>query len=61
LFSGRAVGVIVETGLKTELGKIASAISNVETAKAPLMIRMEKFSKHISIIVIIACIFLNYY
>jgi len=54
--SGRAVGIVVETGLNTEVGKIAQAISILDTSKLPLIHRMEKFAKHISYIVLIFCI-----
>lgn len=53
--SGRGLGVVVETGLKTELGKIAQAVTSMETVKPPLIRRMEKFSGEISIIVLFAC------
>jgi calcium-translocating P-type ATPase len=53
--SGRATGIVVETGLNTEVGKIAEAITTINTSKPPLIHRMEKFAKHISYIVIIAC------
>ncbi|HSA06865.1 MAG TPA: HAD-IC family P-type ATPase [Candidatus Gastranaerophilales bacterium] len=53
--SGRGLGVVVETGLNTEIGKIAESIGFVKTAKAPLVIRMEKFSHQISLIVLFAC------
>lgn len=54
--SGRGVGIVVETGLNTEVGKIAEAITGIDISKPPLIYRMEKFAKHISYIVIIACI-----
>ena len=54
--SGRATGIVVEIGLNTEVGKIAQAISILDTSKPPLIHRMEKFAKHISYIVGIVCI-----
>lgn len=56
LTSGRASGIVVETGLSTEVGKIAEAITTIDTSKPPLIHRMEKFSRHISYIIIAACI-----
>ncbi len=56
--SGRASGVIVETGGNTELGKIAEIITELDVSKSPLIYRIEKFSKHISYIIIISCIFI---
>lgn len=54
--SGRATGVVVETGINTEVGKIAEAITTIDISKPPLIHRMEKFAKHISYIVVVACI-----
>lgn len=48
---GRATGVVVETGLRTELGKIATAVIGAPAAQPPLLVRMEKFSRKIAIAV----------
>lgn len=58
IFSGRAWGIVAETGLKTEVGKIANIINQTETNKAPLIIRMERFTKHISFIILVLCLIL---
>jgi len=58
--SGRATGIIVETGLNTEVGKIAKAIINLDSSKAPLICRMEKFVNRISYIIIIFCIIIAF-
>ncbi len=52
--SGRARGIITTTGLNTEIGKIAESITSIDTSKPPLIVRMEKFAKQVSIIVLIA-------
>jgi len=54
--TGRACGIVVGTGTKTEIGLIAEAVSGTETAKPPLLIRMEEFSQKIGILVISASI-----
>ncbi|MFA7413749.1 MAG: HAD-IC family P-type ATPase [Rhizobium sp.] len=55
---GRGRGVVVTTGVNTELGKIADAIQQRSTSKPPLMIRMEEFTQRIAIAVGIAIVFL---
>lgn len=55
VISGRAWGVVVQTGLNTEVGKIADIISSSQKTKPPLIIRMEKFTKNISIIILFLC------
>lgn len=56
---GRAVGVVVKTGINTEIGKIADTITNTKEEKSPLTIRVEKFSKQISILVLIVAIIIT--
>lgn len=56
LNSGRARGLVVATGLRTELGQIAEAVVSEETARPPLLLRMELFTKRIAIAVALAAI-----
>ncbi len=51
--TGRSLAVVVATGIKTEIGKIAEEVTETKEEKSPLTIRIEKFSKQISILVII--------
>ncbi|MDH5612159.1 MAG: HAD-IC family P-type ATPase [Gammaproteobacteria bacterium] len=53
---GRGRGVIVGTALDTELGHIAQSVLNKPPTKAPLLIRMEKFTHRVAIIVAVAAI-----
>jgi P-type Ca2+ transporter type 2C len=52
--SGRATGIVVATAGHTEMGRIASSISSVETAKPPLVLRMETFARKITYAIIVA-------
>jgi P-type Ca2+ transporter type 2C len=45
--SGRGVGVVVETGMNTEIGKIAQIINTEVKTKTPLEIRLGKLGKTI--------------
>ncbi|SIS57429.1 Ca2+-transporting ATPase [Neptunomonas antarctica] len=48
---GRAQGVVVSTGLTTELGKIAADVLYKQPPKAPLQVRMDRFTLHVAIFV----------
>jgi Ca2+-transporting ATPase len=48
---GRASCVVVGTGLMTELGKIAASVSDSHNARAPLQVRMERFTQRVAIFV----------
>lgn len=48
---GRAHCVVVATGLATELGAIAESVTGESGAKAPLQVRMERFTHRVAIFV----------
>ncbi len=48
---GRASCVVVGTGFMTELGKIAESVSDSHSARAPLQVRMERFTQRVAIFV----------
>lgn len=54
---GRALGLVVATGMSTELGKIASLLQQ-EKAQTPLQKRMNVFGKNLSYIILLICLFL---
>ena len=49
--TGRARAIVIGVGLNTEIGKIANTINNTKEEKSPLTIRVEKFSRQISILI----------
>ena len=53
VITGRGLGLVVATGGRTEVGKIARSITEGESAKPPLVIRMERFSRQIGIGVLV--------
>ncbi|MGY5850148.1 cation-translocating P-type ATPase [Salegentibacter sp. F14] len=57
--TGRGLGLVTATGKETEIGKIASSLKSLSTGKAPLVKRMETFTRRISIIVLIAVVLLG--
>ncbi len=56
VITGRALALVTHTATYTEIGKIADKVANTEEEKSPLTIRTEKFSKQISIIIVIVAI-----
>jgi Ca2+-transporting ATPase len=51
--SGRARGIVVETGHKTILGKIATKVKEVIEVKTPLQEKLNRFAKLIGFVVIV--------
>ncbi len=58
IVSGRGTGVVVATGLRTEVGRIARTVTATEAEKPPLVIRMERFARQVSAIVLLVCLLL---
>lgn len=52
---GRAVAVVISTGMSTEIGKIATAIQDVKVEKTPLQKSISRLSRYILILILGAC------
>ena len=52
---GRGVGVVVATGEKTEVGKIAAMIKSVPDMRTPMQMRLDKLGKVLAIISLVVC------
>ncbi len=52
---GKGKAIVVETGMNTELGKIAEKIQTMEREKTPLQLRLDRVGKQIGLIVIVLC------
>lgn len=57
--TGRGRALVVAIGLNTEIGTIAHQVNTRKETKSPLTIRMEKFSRQISLLVIVIAILLT--
>ncbi len=53
---GRGKGIVVETGMTTEVGKIAGMISSTEEQETPLQQKLNKLGKTLGIAAILICL-----
>ncbi len=58
---GRGAGVVVSTGMKTEMGKIATILSNTEEEKTPLQNKLAALSKVLSVVVLCISVFIFFF
>ena len=52
---GRGAAVICATGMDTEMGKIADALSQAKDGKTPLQLKLTQLSKILTILVLVIC------
>ncbi len=55
---GRGTAVITATGMDTEMGKIATAITKAEEGKTPLQLKLAQLSKILTVLVLVICAFI---
>ena len=53
---GRGKGIVVETGMHTEVGNIAGMLNSVEETATPLQQKLNKLGKSLGIMAIVICI-----
>ena len=58
VITGRATVVVTSVGSNTEIGKIATKVINTEETPSPLTIRMNKFTKQISVLIVAIAVLL---
>ena len=58
VINGRGEGIVIATGMNTQIGKIAHSISHTETQTTPLQKRLADLGRLLSILAIVLCILL---
>ena len=53
---GRGKGIVVETGMNTEVGKIATIINDTVSTQTPLQIKLNKLGKTLGIAALAICV-----
>jgi P-type Ca2+ transporter type 2C len=53
---GRALGVVIATGMRTELGRIAAMLRDAPDVRSPLQLRLAAFGRRLAVLVIALCI-----
>lgn len=54
--AGKARGIVIGTGLNTEIGKIRNEMMDTETEKTPLQQKLDEFSQQLSKVITVICI-----
>ena len=52
---GRALVLVTSTGMKTEIGKIATLMEETQEKKTPLQVSLDDFSKKLAVIILAIC------
>ena len=53
--AGRGEGVVVATGMRTELGRIASLLDQADDTRTPLQRRLKRFGSQLAVAVLVLC------
>ena len=53
---GRGKAVVVATGMDTEMGKIADALTQAESSETPLQMKLNELSRILTIVTVIICV-----
>lgn len=54
--AGRAIGVVVATGVATEIGKIRNQMASTEQEKTPLQQKLDEFGQQLSKVISLICV-----
>ncbi|MDP3547300.1 MAG: HAD-IC family P-type ATPase [Phreatobacter sp.] len=51
--TGQATGVVVGTGLRTELGRIGQLLGRIQQLQTPLLAQMEHFARQVTVVILV--------
>ena len=54
--AGRAIGVVIATGVTTEIGKIRNQMASTEQEKTPLQQKLDEFGQQLSKVISLICV-----
>ncbi|XP_041749408.1 sarcoplasmic/endoplasmic reticulum calcium ATPase 1-like isoform X3 [Coregonus clupeaformis] len=54
--AGRAIGIVVSTGISTEIGKIRNQMAATEQEKTPLQQKLDEFGEQLSKVISLICV-----
>ncbi|XP_059406692.1 sarcoplasmic/endoplasmic reticulum calcium ATPase 1-like isoform X2 [Carassius carassius] len=54
--AGRAIGIVVSTGVSTEIGKIRNQMASTEQEKTPLQQKLDEFGQQLSKVISLICV-----
>ncbi len=57
--TGRATAIVTGIALDTEIGNIANTLNETKKEKSPLTIRIDEFSKHITMLILVIAVILT--
>lgn len=52
---GRAVFLVTDIGMNTEMGKIAGLLKNTSEKKTPLQVNLDQFGRKLSVLILVLC------
>jgi len=55
---GNGKGLVVATGMNSEIGNIAELLQQAQSARTPLQIRLARFGKHLALAILVVCAFI---
>ena len=53
--NGRGTGIVVATGMGTELGRIAALLRDADQPRTPLQIRLARFGRNLAMVIVALC------